>query len=163
MDCVVIEFVKALLCQSQRKASDSFTLLSGDMNPSCPTLTFLWYQARQGIVCSLLWSLSPQGSYWAIDTNPKEDALPTRPKKRPRSGERVSPPDTPHPPWIFVFYTCRYPLLNNAIASNNECAHVENWVTISYKVFTYRYSLFNLLPIDLCLSLLYTVSLTCTQ
>lgn len=30
-----------------------------------------------------------QGSYWAIDTNPKEDALPTRPKKRPRSGERV--------------------------------------------------------------------------
>lgn len=31
-----------------------------------------------------------QGSYWAIDTNPKEDALPTRPKKRPRSGERVS-------------------------------------------------------------------------
>lgn len=33
---------------------------------------------------------SVQGSYWAIDTNPKEDALPTRPKKRPRSGERVS-------------------------------------------------------------------------
>ncbi|XP_043977294.1 forkhead box protein J3 isoform X2 [Gambusia affinis] len=31
-----------------------------------------------------------KGSYWAIDTNPKEDALPTRPKKRPRSGERVS-------------------------------------------------------------------------
>ncbi|KAG7280527.1 hypothetical protein CRUP_022057 [Coryphaenoides rupestris] len=31
-----------------------------------------------------------QGSYWAIDTNPKEDALPTRPKKRPRSGERVA-------------------------------------------------------------------------
>ncbi|GLD58160.1 forkhead box protein J3-like protein, partial [Lates japonicus] len=29
-----------------------------------------------------------KGSYWAIDTNPKEDALPTRPKKRPRSGER---------------------------------------------------------------------------
>ncbi|CAB1314682.1 unnamed protein product [Coregonus sp. 'balchen'] len=25
-----------------------------------------------------------KGSYWAIDTNPKEDALPTRPKKRPR-------------------------------------------------------------------------------
>ncbi|XP_053308294.1 forkhead box protein J3 isoform X2 [Spea bombifrons] len=33
-----------------------------------------------------------KGSYWAIDTNPKEDALPARPKKRPRSGERVSPP-----------------------------------------------------------------------
>ncbi|TRZ01201.1 hypothetical protein DNTS_004735 [Danionella cerebrum] len=31
-----------------------------------------------------------KGSYWAIDTNPKEDSLPTRPKKRPRSGERVS-------------------------------------------------------------------------
>ncbi|XP_029287261.1 forkhead box protein J3 isoform X2 [Cottoperca gobio] len=31
-----------------------------------------------------------KGSYWAIDTNPKEDALPTRPKKRPRSGERVA-------------------------------------------------------------------------
>ncbi|TNN66199.1 Forkhead box protein J3 [Liparis tanakae] len=30
-----------------------------------------------------------KGSYWAIDTNPKEDALPTRPKKRPRSGERI--------------------------------------------------------------------------
>lgn len=33
-----------------------------------------------------------KGSYWAIDTNPKEDALPTRPKKRPRSGERASTP-----------------------------------------------------------------------
>ncbi|KAG7478438.1 hypothetical protein MATL_G00080380 [Megalops atlanticus] len=33
-----------------------------------------------------------KGSYWAIDTNPKEDALPTRPKKRPRSGEQTSPP-----------------------------------------------------------------------
>ncbi|XP_020370668.1 forkhead box protein J3 isoform X5 [Rhincodon typus] len=31
-----------------------------------------------------------KGSYWAIDTNPKEDTLPTRPKKRPRSGERVT-------------------------------------------------------------------------
>lgn len=36
-------------------------------------------------------SLAPsQGSYWAIDTNPKEDTVPSRPKKRPRSGERVS-------------------------------------------------------------------------
>ncbi|XP_023852023.1 forkhead box protein J3-like [Salvelinus sp. IW2-2015] len=35
-----------------------------------------------------------KGSYWAIDTNPKEDALPTRPKKRPRSGERASTPYT---------------------------------------------------------------------
>ncbi|XP_037599116.1 forkhead box protein J3 isoform X5 [Cebus imitator] len=34
-----------------------------------------------------------KGSYWAIDTNPKEDALPTRPKKRARSVERV----TSHP------------------------------------------------------------------
>ncbi|XP_058488044.1 forkhead box protein J3 [Solea solea] len=33
-----------------------------------------------------------KGSYWAIDNNPKEDALPTRPKKRPRSGERASTP-----------------------------------------------------------------------
>uniref|UniRef100_W5M0C8 Forkhead box J3 n=1 Tax=Lepisosteus oculatus TaxID=7918 RepID=W5M0C8_LEPOC len=33
-----------------------------------------------------------KGSYWAIDTNPKEDTLPTRPKKRPRSGERISTP-----------------------------------------------------------------------
>ncbi|KAK1157274.1 hypothetical protein AOXY_G24895 [Acipenser oxyrinchus oxyrinchus] len=33
-----------------------------------------------------------KGSYWAIDTNPKEDPLPTRPKKRPRSGERASTP-----------------------------------------------------------------------
>uniref|UniRef100_A0A673GU10 Forkhead box protein J3-like n=2 Tax=Sinocyclocheilus rhinocerous TaxID=307959 RepID=A0A673GU10_9TELE len=33
-----------------------------------------------------------KGSYWAIDTNPKEDTLPTRPKKRPRSGERASTP-----------------------------------------------------------------------
>uniref|UniRef100_A0A3Q0RWA4 Forkhead box J3 n=1 Tax=Amphilophus citrinellus TaxID=61819 RepID=A0A3Q0RWA4_AMPCI len=32
-----------------------------------------------------------KGSYWAIDTNPKDDNLPTtRPKKRPRSGERVA-------------------------------------------------------------------------
>ncbi|XP_063659118.1 forkhead box protein J3 isoform X7 [Pan troglodytes] len=31
-----------------------------------------------------------KGSYWAIDTNPKEDALPTRPKKRARSVERVT-------------------------------------------------------------------------
>uniref|UniRef100_A0A8D3BJB9 Fork-head domain-containing protein n=1 Tax=Scophthalmus maximus TaxID=52904 RepID=A0A8D3BJB9_SCOMX len=29
-----------------------------------------------------------KGSYWAIDTNPKEDSVPSRPKKRPRSGER---------------------------------------------------------------------------
>ncbi|XP_039611763.1 forkhead box protein J3 isoform X2 [Polypterus senegalus] len=33
-----------------------------------------------------------KGSYWAIDTNPKEDTLPTRSKKRPRSGERASTP-----------------------------------------------------------------------
>ncbi|XP_062842513.1 forkhead box protein J3 [Trichomycterus rosablanca] len=33
-----------------------------------------------------------KGSYWAIDANPKEDTLPTRPKKRPRSGERASTP-----------------------------------------------------------------------
>ncbi|XP_069843618.1 forkhead box protein J3 isoform X3 [Dipodomys merriami] len=33
-----------------------------------------------------------KGSYWAIDTNPKEDALPTRPKKRARSVERASTP-----------------------------------------------------------------------
>ncbi|KAL2103226.1 hypothetical protein ACEWY4_000094 [Coilia grayii] len=33
-----------------------------------------------------------KGSYWAIDTNPKDDTLPTRPKKRPRSGERASTP-----------------------------------------------------------------------
>uniref|UniRef100_A0A8C8GXV9 Fork-head domain-containing protein n=1 Tax=Oncorhynchus tshawytscha TaxID=74940 RepID=A0A8C8GXV9_ONCTS len=32
-----------------------------------------------------------KGSYWAIDTNRKEDTLPTRPKKRPHSGERSSP------------------------------------------------------------------------
>ncbi|XP_044066678.1 forkhead box protein J3-like isoform X1 [Siniperca chuatsi] len=32
-----------------------------------------------------------KGSYWAIDTNPKEDTVPSRPKKRPRSGERPSP------------------------------------------------------------------------
>ncbi|NP_001277625.1 forkhead box protein J3 isoform X2 [Mus musculus] len=31
-----------------------------------------------------------KGSYWAIDTNPKEDTLPTRPKKRARSVERVT-------------------------------------------------------------------------
>ncbi|XP_013992023.1 forkhead box protein J3 isoform X3 [Salmo salar] len=30
-----------------------------------------------------------KGSYWAIDTNRKEDTLPTRPKKRPHSGERA--------------------------------------------------------------------------
>ncbi|KAM6977757.1 forkhead box protein J3-like [Aplochiton taeniatus] len=33
-----------------------------------------------------------KGSYWAIDTNPKDDTLPSRPKKRPRSGERASTP-----------------------------------------------------------------------
>uniref|UniRef100_A0A3B5QT04 Forkhead box protein J3 n=1 Tax=Xiphophorus maculatus TaxID=8083 RepID=A0A3B5QT04_XIPMA len=33
-----------------------------------------------------------KGSYWAIDTNPKEDSVPSRPKKRPRSGERASTP-----------------------------------------------------------------------
>ncbi|XP_063292651.1 forkhead box protein J3 isoform X2 [Pelobates fuscus] len=33
-----------------------------------------------------------KGSYWAIDTNPKEDAIPARPKKRTRSGERASTP-----------------------------------------------------------------------
>lgn len=33
-----------------------------------------------------------KGSYWAIDTNPKEDSAPSRPKKRPRSGERASTP-----------------------------------------------------------------------
>ncbi|XP_032439865.1 protein O-GlcNAcase-like [Xiphophorus hellerii] len=42
-------------------------------------------RAKRSVVCL-------QGSYWAIDTNPKEDALPTRPKKRPRSGERASTP-----------------------------------------------------------------------
>ncbi|XP_056278443.1 forkhead box protein J3-like isoform X2 [Pseudoliparis swirei] len=33
-----------------------------------------------------------KGSYWAIDANPKEDTVPSRPKKRPRSGERASTP-----------------------------------------------------------------------
>nr|XP_057940335.1 forkhead box protein J3-like [Doryrhamphus excisus]XP_057940336.1 forkhead box protein J3-like [Doryrhamphus excisus] len=33
-----------------------------------------------------------KGSYWAIDTNPKDDTAPSRPKKRPRSGERASTP-----------------------------------------------------------------------
>ncbi|KAL1021246.1 hypothetical protein UPYG_G00010680 [Umbra pygmaea] len=33
-----------------------------------------------------------KGSYWAIDTNPKEDNLATRPKKRSRSGETASTP-----------------------------------------------------------------------
>uniref|UniRef100_A0A3P9HDQ1 Fork-head domain-containing protein n=1 Tax=Oryzias latipes TaxID=8090 RepID=A0A3P9HDQ1_ORYLA len=39
-----------------------------------------------------------KGSYWAIDNNPKEDTLPSRPKKRPRSGERVcsSTPTSSH-------------------------------------------------------------------
>ncbi|CAL8251385.1 unnamed protein product [Arctogadus glacialis] len=35
-----------------------------------------------------------KGSYWAIDSNPKEDSVPSRPKKRPRSGERASTPYT---------------------------------------------------------------------
>lgn len=43
--------------------------------------------------------VTPQGSYWAIDTNPKEDATPSRPKKRPRSGERVSRPSK-----VFFFF-----------------------------------------------------------
>ncbi|KAK5621454.1 hypothetical protein CRENBAI_005983 [Crenichthys baileyi] len=34
-----------------------------------------------------------KGSYWAIDTNPKEDSVPSRPKKRPRSGERKAQAD----------------------------------------------------------------------
>ncbi|XP_068395759.1 forkhead box protein J3 isoform X4 [Eschrichtius robustus] len=38
-----------------------------------------------------------KGSYWAIDTNPKEDALPTRPKKRARSVERVTNHPEPVP------------------------------------------------------------------
>ncbi|XP_018083407.1 forkhead box protein J3 isoform X2 [Xenopus laevis] len=33
-----------------------------------------------------------KGSYWAIDTNPKEDAAQARPRKRPRSEERASTP-----------------------------------------------------------------------
>ncbi|XP_060912576.1 forkhead box protein J3-like isoform X2 [Labrus mixtus] len=36
-----------------------------------------------------------KGSYWAIDTNPKEDTVPSRPKKRPRSGERGSSQSEP--------------------------------------------------------------------
>ena len=47
-------------------------------------------------MCLSLSVLVLQGSYWAIDTNPKEDALPTRPKKRPRSGERVGPQRCTH-------------------------------------------------------------------
>ncbi|KAG8434293.1 hypothetical protein GDO86_012608 [Hymenochirus boettgeri] len=33
-----------------------------------------------------------KGSYWAIDTNPKEDAAQARPRKRPRSEERATTP-----------------------------------------------------------------------
>ncbi|XP_032427782.1 forkhead box protein J3-like [Xiphophorus hellerii] len=33
-----------------------------------------------------------KGSYWAIDTNPKEDSVPSRPKKRPRSSLKASTP-----------------------------------------------------------------------
>lgn len=52
---------------------------------------FLGYHVRkQSVLSSHRLFFCLQGSYWAIDTNPKEDALPTRPKKRPRSGERVS-------------------------------------------------------------------------
>lgn len=51
---------------------------------------------RKNPQLTVFYYLCVQGSYWAIDTNPKEDALPTRPKKRPRSGERVSIRGTPH-------------------------------------------------------------------
>lgn len=51
-------------------------------------LKLLCFFLHESKTFSLL--VSPQGSYWAIDTNPKEDTVPSRPKKRPRSGERVN-------------------------------------------------------------------------
>lgn len=63
----------------------------GEMSQSSTNILGM---SREKAICCVLsahWSFfCLQGSYWAIDTNPKEDALPTRPKKRPRSGERVS-------------------------------------------------------------------------
>lgn len=50
----------------------------------------VFFASREKYVVMACGGFSPQGSYWAIDTNPKEDTVPSRPKKRPRSGERVN-------------------------------------------------------------------------
>lgn len=69
---------KAPVRMCQKRESSLYCNTTGNLTwKKKPQLTVFYYSCVQG-------------SYWAIDTNPKEDALPTRPKKRPRSGERVS-------------------------------------------------------------------------
>lgn len=68
------------LCDASKQVSQSSANMAG---MSCEIAICCVLSTHGSFFCL-------QGSYWAIDTNPKEDALPTRPKKRPRSGERVS-------------------------------------------------------------------------
>lgn len=68
------------------------------------TVNLTWKKTR----LTVFYYLCAQGSYWAIDTNPKEDALPTRPKKRPRSGERVSIWRTPHLIFFWRYLVCHW-------------------------------------------------------
>ncbi|XP_062396760.1 forkhead box protein J3-like [Sardina pilchardus] len=70
-----------------------------------------------------------KGSYWAIDTNPKEDTLPTRPKKRPRSGERASTPYSVDSEGLGK--ECTSPALSTNSPANKVGAHVDSQTFIA--------------------------------
>ncbi|XP_048096497.1 forkhead box protein J3-like [Alosa alosa] len=69
------------------------------------------------------------GSYWAIDTNPKEDTLPTRPKKRPRSGERASTPYSVDSEGLGK--ECTSPALSTNSPTSKVGAHVDSQTFIA--------------------------------
>ncbi|XP_041955297.1 forkhead box protein J3-like [Alosa sapidissima] len=70
-----------------------------------------------------------KGSYWAIDTNPKEDTLPTRPKKRPRSGERASTPYSVDSEGLGK--ECTSPALSTNSPTSKVGAHVDSQTFIA--------------------------------
>ncbi|XP_042563472.1 forkhead box protein J3-like [Clupea harengus] len=70
-----------------------------------------------------------KGSYWAIDTNPKEDTLPTRPKKRPRSGERASTPYSVDSEGLGK--ECTSPTRSTSSPANKVGAHVDSQTFIA--------------------------------
>ncbi len=94
-----------------------------------------------------------QGSYWAIDTNPKEDALPTRPKKRPRSGERVSVMrETLRIPKKTHFSTYAVPLLKFLPPSLLGSAFILASLSVLLPQFSFPFALLSL-PLSPTLSL----------
>lgn len=85
----LLVFTFSKLCKQHLPGHHAPVLICQKRDISLQCVTTVYFTQTKTRLTAFYY-LCTQGSYWAIDTNPKEDALPTRPKKRPRSGERVS-------------------------------------------------------------------------